>query len=159
MPERWPCILRMGMQSGEELEKVSPEVERGTSAEHVALVTDKAPGPRGPYPHLRIDGSHVWVTGQIGRNPVTGDIVDGGFGAEFHQAITNLEQILHQVGLTLADVVRSSVQFVDQDDLDAMNRIYEERFPSPYPARTSFGAAFLWKGARVQIDAVARRVA
>lgn len=122
-----------------------------------AVTTDNAPEPRGPYPHVRIDGDHVWVTGQIGRDPVTGGFVEGGFDAEFHQAITNLESILAEVGLTLADVVQTCVQFVVEDDLDAMNRIYGERFPVPYPARTSFGVAFLWKGALVQIDAVARR--
>jgi 2-iminobutanoate/2-iminopropanoate deaminase len=122
-----------------------------------AVTTENAPEPRGPYPHVRIDGDHVWITGQIGRDPKSGEFVEGGFEPEFHQAITNLAQILAEVDLTLADVVRSCVQFVDEGDLDAMNRIYRERFPAPFPARTSFGAAFLWKGARVQIDAVARR--
>jgi 2-iminobutanoate/2-iminopropanoate deaminase len=122
-----------------------------------AVTTENAPEPRGPYPHVRIDGDHVWITGQIGRDPKSGEFVEGGFEPEFNQAITNLAQILAEVDLTLADVVRSCVQFVDEGDLDAMNRIYRERFPAPFPARTSFGAAFLWKGARVQIDAVARR--
>jgi 2-iminobutanoate/2-iminopropanoate deaminase len=122
-----------------------------------AITTDQAPDPRGPYPHVRIDGDHVWVTGQIGRDPSTGDFVDGGFEPEFHQAITNLAAILEQAGSSLGRVVRTCVQFVDEDDLDAMNRVYGERFPTPYPARTSFGAAFLWKGAKVQIDAVATR--
>jgi 2-iminobutanoate/2-iminopropanoate deaminase len=120
-----------------------------------AVTTDRAPDPRGPYPHVRIDGDHVWVTGQIGRDPLTGDFVTGGFEPEFHQAISNLAAILEQAGSSLERVVHTSVQFVDEDDLDAMNRIYGERFPTPYPARTSFGAAFLWKGAKVQIDAVA----
>ncbi len=122
-----------------------------------AITTDRAPDPRGPYPHVRIDGDHVWVTGQIGRDPSTGDFVDGGFEPEFQQAITNLAAILEQAGSSLGRVVRTCVQFVDEDDLDAMNRVYGERFPTPYPARTSFGAAFLWKGAKVQIDAVATR--
>ena len=121
-----------------------------------ALVSKDAPEPRGPYPHLRTDGGLVWVTGQIGRDPVTGGFVDGGFGPEFRQAITNLENILAEVGASLTDVVHTCVQFVEESDLDAMNRIYGERFPAPRPARTSFGAAFLWKGAKVQIDAVAR---
>lgn len=121
-----------------------------------ALVSKDAPEPRGPYPHLRIDGARVWVTGQIGRAPDTGGFVEGGFEPEFHQAITNLEAILAEVGASLADVVHTCVQFVEEADLDAMNRIYGERFPAPRPARTSFGAAFLWKGAKVQIDAVAR---
>lgn len=125
--------------------------------EDIALTSENAPEPRGPYPHVRIDHDHVWVTGQIGRDPTTGEFVDGGFETQFNQAITNLEQILGEVGSTLAHVVQTSVQFVDEDGLDAMNRIYGERFPAPYPARTSFGVAFLWKGAKVQIDAVARR--
>ena len=121
-----------------------------------ALVSKDAPEPRGPYPHLRTDGGLVWITGQIGRDPVTGGFVDGGFDPEFRQAITNLENILAEVGASLTDVVHTCVQFVEESDLDAMNRIYGERFPAPRPARTSFGAAFLWKGAKVQIDAVAR---
>ncbi|HEY5652211.1 MAG TPA: Rid family hydrolase [Acidimicrobiia bacterium] len=122
------------------------------------ITTPGAPEPRGPYPHVRIDGDHVWVTGQIGRDPVTGDFVEGGFEAEFHQAITNLERILVEAGSSLSEVVKTCVQFVEEKDLDAMNRIYGERFREPYPSRTSFGAAFLWKGALVQIDAVGRRI-
>ena len=123
----------------------------------ITVTTEGAPEPRGPYPHVRIDGDHVWVTGQIGRDPASGAFVAGGFEPEFHQAISNLTQILAEVDCSLADVVQTCVQFIDEDDLDAMNRIYGERFPVPYPARTSFGVAFLWKGAKVQIDCVARR--
>ena len=122
------------------------------------ITTESAPEPRGPYPHVRMDGDHVWVTGQIGRDPASGDFVRGGFEAEFHQAISNLEAILVEAGSSLAEVVHTNVQFVDEADLDAMNQIYSERFPTPYPARTSYGVAFLWKGAKVQIDAVARRI-
>ena len=122
-----------------------------------AITTESAPEPRGPYPHVRVDGDHVWVTAQIGRDPESGDFVAGGFEPEFHRAISNLEAILAETGCSLADVVNTCVQFIDEDDLDAMNRIYAERFPTPYPSRTSFGVAFLWKGAKVQIDAVARR--
>ena len=121
-----------------------------------AVTSDQAPEPRGPYPHIRIDGDWAWITGQIGRDPVTDGFVEGGFENEFHQSITNLESILAEVGSSLSDVVHTCVQFIDEDDLDAMNRIYAERFPLPYPARTSFGVAFLWKGAKVQIDAVVR---
>jgi len=121
------------------------------------ITTENAPEPKGPYPHVRIDEDHIWVTGQIGRDAATGDFVPGGFEPEFHQAITNLEAILLETGASLADVVRTGVQFVNEGDLDTMNHIYAERFPMPYPARTSYGVAFLWNGAQVQIDAVARR--
>lgn len=122
-----------------------------------AVTTENAPEPRGPYPHVRIDGDHVWVTGQIGRDPASGDFVTGGFEAEFHQAISNLDAILQEAGSSLAQVVHTNVQFVDEADLDSMNRVYADRFPQPFPARTSYGVAFLWKGALVQIDAVAQR--
>ena len=120
-----------------------------------AVTTAAAPVPRGPYVHGRSQNGHVWVTGQIGRDPVSGDFVPGGFVPEFHQAITNLESILAEFGCALTDVVRAEVQFVEEADLDAMNRIYGERFAEPFPARTSYGVAFLWKGAQVQISCVA----
>lgn len=122
-----------------------------------AVTTENAPEPRGPYPHVRIDGDHVWVTGQIGRDPASGNFVEGGFEAEFHQAISNLDAILQEAGSSLARVVHTNVQFVDEADLESMNRVYADRFPQPFPARTSYGVAFLWKGALVQIDAVAQR--
>jgi len=119
------------------------------------VTTKGAPIPRGPYVHARKQDGLIWVTGQIGRDPSTGDFVKGGFEAEFHQAIDNLAAILEASGSSLDKVVRTQIEFVSEADLDAMNRIYGERFQAPLPARTSFGVAFLWKGAKVQIDCVA----
>jgi 2-iminobutanoate/2-iminopropanoate deaminase len=119
------------------------------------VTTKSAPIPRGPYVHARKQGGLIWVTGQIGRDPKTGEFVKGGFEAEFHQAIDNLEAILKASGTSLDRIVKTQIEFVDEADLDDMNRIYGERFKPPLPARTSFGVAFLWKGAKVQIDCVA----
>lgn len=119
------------------------------------ITTKGAPEPRGPYVHAREHGGLVYVTAQIGRDPRTGDFVAGGFDAEFNQAIDNLESILKASGSSLDRVVKAQIEFVDEGDLDAMNRIYGERFHDPLPARTSFGVAFLWKGAKVQIDCIA----
>jgi 2-iminobutanoate/2-iminopropanoate deaminase len=121
----------------------------------LTITIDGAPEPRGPYVHARQHGALVYVTAQIGRDPKTGDFVKGGFEAEFNQAIDNVEAILEASGSSLDRVVKAQIEFVDEADLDAMNRIYGERFHEPLPARTSFGAAFLWKGARVQIDCIA----
>jgi 2-iminobutanoate/2-iminopropanoate deaminase len=121
----------------------------------LTITIDGAPEPRGPYVHARQHGALVYVTAQIGRDPKTGDFIKGGFEAEFNQAIDNVEAILKAAGSSLDRVVKAQIEFVDEADLDAMNRIYGERFHEPLPARTSFGAAFLWKGARVQIDCVA----
>jgi 2-iminobutanoate/2-iminopropanoate deaminase len=119
------------------------------------VVTKEAPEPRGPYVHARQHGGLVYVTAQIGRDPKTGDFVKGGFEAEFNQAIDNLEAILKAAGSSLDRVVKAQIEFIDERDLDAMNRIYGRRFHDPLPARTSFGVAFLWKGAKVQIDCIA----
>lgn len=119
------------------------------------LTTTNAPVPRGPYVHARLHDDLVYVTGQIGRDPATGDFVPGGFAQEFHQAITNLQQILTELGSSLPQVIKAEVQFVDENDLDDMNSIYETRFSEPYPARTSYGVSFLWKGAAVQISCIA----
>ncbi len=119
------------------------------------ITTEGAPIPRGPYVHAREHGGLIYVTAQIGRDPKTGEFVEGGFEAEFNQAIDNLEAILLASGSSLDRVVKAQVEFIDEGDLDAMNRIYGERFHEPLPARTSFGVAFLWKGAKVQIDCIA----
>ena len=119
------------------------------------ITTKGAPEPRGPYVHAREHGGLIYVTAQIGRDPQTGDFVKGGFEAEFNQAIDNLEAILEASSSSLDRVVKAQIEFVDEGDLDAMNRIYGERFRPPLPARTSFGVAFLWKGAKVQIDVIA----
>src|SRR5438046_10745138 len=116
------------------------------------ITTKEAPEPRGPYVHARQHGGLVYVTAQIGRDPKTGEFVKGGFEAEFNQAIDNLEAILKAAGSSLDRVVRAQIEFVDESDLDAMNRIYGERFHEPLPAKTSFVAASRWKRAKVKVD-------
>src|SRR5438046_8797763 len=118
------------------------------------ITTKAAPEPRGPYVHARQHGGLVYVTAQMGRDPKTGDFVKGGFEAEFNQAIDNLEAILKASGSSLDRVVKAQIEFVDEADLDSMNRIYGARFHEPLPARTSFVVAIMWKGARVQIDCI-----
>src|SRR5438094_10345392 len=108
------------------------------------VVTKDAPEPRGPYVHARQHGGLVYVTAQIGRDPKTGDFVQGGFEAEFEQAIDNLEAILKACGSSLDRVVRAQIEFVDADDLDAMDGVYGGRFHDPLPARTTCGVEFLW---------------
>lgn len=126
-----------------------------TAATHVPVLVPGAPEPRGPYPHAHIHGDLVWVTGQIGRDPETDRLVDTTFATEFDQAIDNLEEILVASGTSLSRVIRTEVQFVDAHYLDDMNEVYGRRFEGTMPARTSYGAAFLWQGARVQISCVA----
>src|SRR6202521_2658295 len=113
------------------------------SSDHTITIKE-APEPRGPYVHARQHGGLVYVTAQIGRDPKTGDFVKGGFEAEFNQAIDNVEAILKAAASSLDKVVKAQSEFVDGADPAAMNRIYGDRSHEPLPARTSFGAAFLW---------------
>ena len=149
---------------------------------HKGVVSRRGPQPTGSYPHAHVHGNMVWVTAQAGRDPSSGELVEGGMAGQMDRAISNLEAILEEcgssldrvirtqimytdrsdveailkaAGSSLEHVVKAQIEFVEEKDLDAMNRIYGERFHEPLPARTSFGAAFLWKGAKVQIDCVA----
>ena len=125
--------------------------------EDQVFTTKGAPIPRGPYVHARKHGGLVWVTGQIGRDPDTGDFVKGGFEAEFNQAIDNLKAILEAAGSSLANVVRTNVYLSDMGNFAAMNEVYATYFQAPYPARTTIQAAALPGGIAVEIDCVARR--
>ena len=119
-----------------------------------AITIPNAPAPAGPYAHGRIHGDLVWVGGQIGRDPVSGQIVRGGFAAELDQAITNVEAVLKAAGSSLNKVVWAQIEYLDEADLDTMNEVYARRFSEPYPARISFGVKFIWKGARVMINCI-----
>jgi len=103
----------------------------------LTITIDGAPEPRGPYVHARQHGALVYVTAQIGRDPKTGDFVKGGFEAEFNQAIDNVEAILKAAGSSLDSVVKAQIEFVDEADLDAMNRCR----PGPALAPPSCGKA------------------
>lgn len=120
-----------------------------------AITIPDAPAPAGPYSHGRGYGDLVWVTGQIGRDPVSGEIVKGGFEAEFEQAITNLEAVLKAARTGLDKVVWAQVEYLDHGNLETMNRVYARRFPQPYPARITFGVPFIWKAAQVMINCIA----
>jgi 2-iminobutanoate/2-iminopropanoate deaminase len=119
------------------------------------LVIENGPQPLNSYPHARIYDGMVYVTCQAGRDPVTGVVVEGGFEPQLRQAIDNVETILVAAGSAMNKVLRTTVIFLDEADLPALNRIYDERFQAPFPARTSFRAAGLWGKAVVGIDAVA----
>jgi 2-iminobutanoate/2-iminopropanoate deaminase len=128
--------------------------------EHRSVVSRKGPQPTSSYPHAHIHDGMVWVTAQAGRDPVSGELVPGGMEGQLDRAISNLEAILEDCGSSLDRVVRTMIMFLDEDDLDAMNRVYGNRFKAPMPARTSFGVKFLaaepgTEKVRVQIDCVA----
>ena len=112
-------------------------------------------GPIGPYSPARWAGEWLVCSGQLGL--AGGEVVAGGVLAELDQAIDNLAALLASEGLSLADVVKTTLLLTDLSGWDAVNERYSERFPPPRPARTAFAVAALPKGATVELEAWARR--
>lgn len=119
--------------------------------------TASAPKPVGPYSQAIDTGGLVFCAGQIGLDPATGRLVDGGAPAEADRAIANLEAVLAAVGLGLDAVVKTTLFLVDLADGPAVGRVYAQRFPAPHPARSTVQVAALPLGACVEIEAIAVR--
>ena len=122
-----------------------------------ALRTDRAPAAIGPYSQAVEEGGLVFLSGQIGLDPASGNLVSGGTAAEAEQVLNNLAAVLAAAGLTFAHVVRTTVYLVDLADFATVNDIYARHVREPYPARATVGVAALPRGARVEIDAIAIR--
>jgi len=115
-----------------------------------------APAAIGPYSQALRAGDWLFLSGQIGLRPDSGELVAGGTAAEAEQALSNLGEVLAAAGLGFADVVRTTVYLVDLADFATVNETYQRFVREPYPARSTVGVASLPKGARVEIDAIAR---
>ena len=120
----------------------------------VKVQTKNAPTPGAPYAQGIKANGFLFVTGQVSRDPASGEFVDGPFEDQFRRSIKNLEAILVAGGSSLGQVTMLTIYMLSHDDLDAMNRVLGEFFPDP-PARSSFGVGFLWKKCKVMIDAIA----
>lgn len=120
-------------------------------------VVQTSAGPKaiGPYSVGMIANHFVFTAGQIGLDPATGAIVEGGVEAETRQALVNLRTILEEAGSSLDLVVKTTVFLRDINDFAAMNTIYSEFFTIQPPARSAVQVAALPKGAAVEIEAVA----
>lgn len=116
------------------------------------IKTENAPSPAGPYSQGIVAGDFVFVAGQRPVDPKTGYIPEDIQG-QTRQVIKNIEAILKEHGCTLADVVRSGAYLSDLKNFVAMNEVYSELFPTPYPARTCIGTSL--RGILVEIDVIA----
>ena len=120
-----------------------------------AVRTEDAPGAVAPYSQGMVGSGLVFAAGSVGLDPATGQLVEGGAAAEAKRAIANLGAILDAAGSGLDRVLKTTVFLVDMADYPAMNEIYREAFPEPYPARTTVAVQALPLGARVEIECVA----
>ena len=117
--------------------------------------TDKVPPARAPLSQAIQAGEWVFASGQLGMDPRTGRLAAGGIKAETRQLCENLKAVLEAGGSSLARVVKVTIYMADLGDLMAMNEVFSQYFPQDPPARTTFQAAGLVAGARVEIEAIA----
>lgn len=119
------------------------------------ISTTKAPAAIGPYSQAIKVGNLVYTSGQIPIDPATGNFVEGGIKEQTRQSLTNIKAILEEAGLSMADVVKTTVFMADMNDFADMNSVYAEFFAEPYPARSAVAVKTLPKGALVEIEVVA----
>ena len=132
----------------------------GCAATHPArrtIATERAPAAIGPYSQAVQVGDVLYLSGQIGLDPATGQLVAGGIEAETRQVLRNLQAVLEAAGFALGDVVQAQVFLADLDDYAAMNRVYGSFFETSPPARAAVEAARLPRDARVEIMLTAAR--
>ncbi len=122
--------------------------------EHVA--TPHAPRPIGPYSQAIQCGSELYCSGQIPIDPQTGELVAGDVAAQAKRVIENLGAVLCAAGCHYADVVKTTIFLIDMEDFAAVNGVYEEYFGMTKPARSTVAVAALPRGARVEIDCIAK---
>lgn len=119
------------------------------------LATTNAPAAIGPYSQAIHAGNMVFVSGQLPIDPATGAFAGDDIVAQTRQSLTNIKSILESDGLTMADVVKTTVLLQNIGDFAAMNEVYATFFEGDCPARAAFEVAALPKGALVEIEAIA----
>lgn len=117
--------------------------------------TAKVPPARVPLSQAIKVGGWVFASGQLGMDPRTGRLVEGGIAAETRQVCENVRAVLEAGGASLGQVAKVTIYLADLAELMAMNEVFTEYFPRDPPARTTLQAAGLVGGARVEIEAIA----
>ena len=120
--------------------------------------TENAPAAIGPYSQAIDSGTGlIFVSGQLPIDPATGAFPEGGVQEQTRQSLTNAKAILEAAGLSLANVVKTTVFLADMGDFAAMNEIYAQFFSEPFPARSAVAVKTLPKGALVEVECIAAR--
>ena len=120
-----------------------------------AITSEKAPKAIGPYSVAIQAGMFVFSSGQLGLDPQSGNLVEGGIEAETRQALTNISHVLADAKSGLDAVVKTTVFLTDMAEFPKMNSIYAEFFPENPPARSTVQVTALPKGGKVEIEAIA----
>ncbi len=120
-----------------------------------AIVSPKLTPPVGPFSQAIQCQGLIYLSGQVGQDPATGKLVEGGVAAEAERVFKNLGAVLEAAGKSFDDVVQVRVFLTNINDYAVINGIYAKQFSQPYPARTAVAVAALPLGASVEVDLVA----
>lgn len=121
------------------------------------ISTQNAPAAIGPYSQAIEVNGFVYASGQLPIDPATGAFPEGGVKEQTRQSLLNVKAILEEAGLTLSNVVKTTVYLADIGDFAAMNEVYSQFFAQPFPARSAIAVKALPKGALVEVEVVAAR--
>jgi 2-iminobutanoate/2-iminopropanoate deaminase len=127
------------------------QVEKPPQRQRRVIATDAAPKALAVYSQAVQVGDALYLAGQIGFDPATRKLVEGGVQAETRQAIENCRAVLEAAGFSLRDVVQVQVLLADIGDYQAMNEVYGTFFPESPPARAAYAVAALPAGAKVEV--------
>ena len=118
--------------------------------------TDIAPAAVGPYSQAVVapSGKTVYLSGQIGLEPATGELVSENFDAQVRQAFDNLAAVVQAAGGTLESIVKLTLFLTDLSKFTSANAVMSEVIPQPFPARSTVGVSSLPKGAQFEVEAI-----
>ena len=119
--------------------------------------SDRAPAPVGPYSVATEANGFVFVSGQVGIDPATGELAEGGVAAQTRQIMTNIGGVLGDLGLGYADIAKTTIFVTDMGDFATVNAVYSEFVGESKPARSTVGVAALPLGVPVEIEVIAAR--
>lgn len=122
-----------------------------------AVHTTQAPAAIGPYSQAIEVNGFVYTSGQLPINPETGEFAGSDIKSQTEQSLKNVKAILEEAGLTMQNVVKTTVFLADMADFAAMNEVYSSYFSEPYPARSAVAVKTLPKAALVEIECVAAK--
>jgi 2-iminobutanoate/2-iminopropanoate deaminase len=121
-----------------------------------AVTSPELPPPVGPFSQAIEVGGFIYFSGQVGQDPATGKVVEGGIAAETERVFQNLSAVLKAASKSFDHVVRAGVYLTSMSDYVALNGIYAKHFSQPFPARTVIAVAALPLGACIEIDLVVK---
>lgn len=122
----------------------------------MTILTPKAPLPIGPYSQAIRDGDLLFCSGQVALDPVTGEMKNESIEEEMMQVLENLGAVLDAGGSNFSSVVKTTIFLTDMDDFAAVNELYAKIFGDAKPARSTIAVRALPKGARVEIECIAK---